>query len=177
MSISTSWTAWFLLLLQTFLKCPVLLHAAHIFPYAGHCLGLWLCPQYLHGCLWCVATCTSLCWVLFDSVPFFILSNTLISVRSFNTAACTLCALTLLAHDSTSLLVICILLVLDVSSLIILSNMILSFNLWINYSFSCLSTSFTHILLPPSITIPSILWHSYSHFCIVFQTVVILLSH
>ena len=44
MSISTSWTAWLLLLLHTFLKCPVLPHATHIFPYTGHCLGAWLCP-------------------------------------------------------------------------------------------------------------------------------------
>ena len=146
MSISTSWTAQFLLLLHTFLKCPVLLHAAHVFPYAGHCLGGWLCLQYLHGCLWCVAICISLPWVLFGSVPFFILSNALISVRSFNTIACALCASTLLAHASTSSLVICTLLVLDVNSLIILSNMILSFNPWINCSFSCLFTS----LCPPS---------------------------
>ena len=71
MSISTSWTAWLLLLLHTFLKCPVLLHAAHIFLYTGHCLGAWLCLQYLHGHLRCVATCTSVPQVLFDSVPFF----------------------------------------------------------------------------------------------------------
>ena len=128
MSISTSWTTWLLLLLHTFLKCPVLLHAAHVFPYTGQCLGAWLCLQYLHSHLQCVATCASLPQVLFDSVPFFYLSNIFISVRSFNTAACALCALTLLAHACTSSLVICTLLVLDISSLIILSNMILSFS-------------------------------------------------
>ena len=72
LSISTSWTVWFLLLLHTLLKCPVSLHAVHIFPNAGHCLGAWFCPQYLHGHLWYVAICASHPWVLFDSVLFFI---------------------------------------------------------------------------------------------------------
>ena len=37
--ISTSCTMQLLLLLHTFLKFPILPHAAHIFPYAGHSLG------------------------------------------------------------------------------------------------------------------------------------------
>ena len=38
--ISTSCTTQFLLLLHTFLKCPILPHVANIFPHAGHCLGV-----------------------------------------------------------------------------------------------------------------------------------------
>ena len=53
-SISTSCTVQFILILHTFLNSPILLHVAHIFPYAGHCLGVRPPPQYLHGCLWCV---------------------------------------------------------------------------------------------------------------------------
>ena len=71
-SISTSCTMQFLLLLHTFLKCPILLHAAHVFPYARHCLGAWLSPQYLHSRLWCVAMCASLPQLFFDSVSFLL---------------------------------------------------------------------------------------------------------
>ena len=87
-SISTSCTMQFLLLMHAFLKCPVLLHAVHVFPYAGHCLGVWPPPQYLHGCLWCVALFASLPSVFFGTGSLFTLSNVLVSVMSFNMDAC-----------------------------------------------------------------------------------------
>ena len=118
MSISTSWTAQFLLLQHTFLKCPVLLHAVHIFPYAGHCLAAWLCLQYLHGHLWCVVICASVPRVLFDSVLFlFYQMPWFLSDHSTPPPAPSVPQF--LAHTSTSLLVICTLLFLDISSLII----------------------------------------------------------
>ena len=140
-SISTSCTVQFLLLLHTFLKCPILLHAVHTFPYAGHCLGVWPPPQYLHGHLCCVAMFDSLTWVFFDSGAFLTLSNVLVSVMSFNMDTCNLYTSTLLAHANTSMLVICSLLFLDINSLIISSSITLLFNPWMNCSLSCQSTS------------------------------------
>ena len=83
----------------------------------------WFCLQYLHVHLWYVSICASLLGCSLIQSSFFILSNALISVRSFNTTTHALCASTLLAHASTSLFVIGTLLVLDVKSLIISSNM------------------------------------------------------
>ena len=41
-SCSISLTTLFLLLWQTFWKCPILLHSVHTLPYTGHCLGWWI---------------------------------------------------------------------------------------------------------------------------------------
>ena len=49
-SNSFLFTAPLLLLWHTFLKCPILPHPAHVFLYAGHCLGRCTPPQYQHGC-------------------------------------------------------------------------------------------------------------------------------
>ena len=48
-SSSISFTTLLLLLLHTFLKCCILPHPAHIFPYTGHCLSRCTLPQYWHG--------------------------------------------------------------------------------------------------------------------------------
>ena len=140
-SISTSCTTWSLLLLHTFLKWPIFPHLPHVFPYAGHCLGAWLPPQYLHGHLWDVWCVVSLYQLLFGFWAILILSNLCDSVISFNMAACVHCTSTLLAHANTSSLVVSSLLLLVVSSLMTSSNMILSFNPWINCSLSCQSIS------------------------------------
>ena len=106
-SISTSWTAWFLFLMHTFWKWPIFLQPVHDFPYAGHCQGAWLPPQYLHGCLWYVCLDVSASHLPFGFWASLTLSNFCASVMSFNTAACVLCALIHLAHNSTSSLFIC----------------------------------------------------------------------
>ena len=60
-SISTSWTVWFLLLMHTFLKWPIFPQLVHDFLYAGHCLGAWLPPLYLHRHLWYACLVSTSC--------------------------------------------------------------------------------------------------------------------
>ena len=96
-----SLTTMLLLLQQTFQKCPSLPHSAHILPYAGHCLGWWIPPQYLHDCcnvVWCTGV---LVLSSFTFLNILILSNCLDSVNVFDTAAWALCTSTLLAHVNT----------------------------------------------------------------------------
>ena len=88
------------------------------FHRAGHCLGAWLPPQYLHGCFWYTGCVVSLSWLPFGFWAILILSNFCDSVILFNMAACAHCTSTLLAHANTSLIVVCLLLSLAVSSLI-----------------------------------------------------------
>ena len=106
-STSTSWTAWSLLLLHTFLKWPIFLHPAHIFPYAGNCLGTWLLPQYLHGHVWCAWHVVSMSHLHFVFWTILTLSNFFDSVISLNMATCACCASILLAHTNTSLPIVC----------------------------------------------------------------------
>ena len=83
-SYSISLTTLLLLLWQTFLKCPTLLPSAHILLYAGHCLGWWIPPQYLHSChcvVWFTGTLGLSSFAFYDI---------------FNTATWALCASTLL---------------------------------------------------------------------------------
>ena len=95
------------LLQQTFQKCPILLHSMHFLPYAGHCLGECVPPQFLHGChcllLWCINVFVLLSFTLLNS---FILSNCLDSVNVFNTVTWSPCTSTLLGHANTPPLVI-----------------------------------------------------------------------
>ena len=140
-STSTSWTVQFLLLMQTFLKWPIFLQLVHDFPYAGHCLGAWLPPQYLHGCLWnawCVVSISHLSLGFWTNLT---LSNFCASGRLLNIAACALCASICLAHNNMSSLFICLLLFFAINSLTTSSNMALLFNPCMNCSFNCLSIS------------------------------------
>ena len=127
-SCSISLTTLLLLLWQTFLKHPTLPHSVHVLPYAGHCLGWWIPPQYLHGChcvVWFTGTLVLLSFVFFDSL---ILSNSFDSVNAFNTAGWALCTSTLLAQANTPPLVMWSLFLVAVNSFIIYSfNIYLSF--------------------------------------------------
>ena len=67
-SCSTSLTTLFLLLWQTFWKCPILLYSVHVLLYAGHCLGWGILPQYLQGCCG-VVCCTGV--LVLSSFTFF----------------------------------------------------------------------------------------------------------
>ena len=140
-SISTSWTAQFLLLMHTFWKCLIFPQLVHVFPYAGHCLSALLPPQYLHGCLWYVCLVGSASHLPLGFWASLTLSNFCASIMSFKIAACALCTSIHLAHSSMSSLFICSLLFFAVNSLTISSNITLLFNPCMNCSFSCLSTS------------------------------------
>ena len=96
-STSISFTAPLLLLWHTFLKCPVLPHATHIFLYAGYCLGRCTLPQYWCGCHYNIWPTGSLAVSSFALFNTFIFLNCLNSVSVFNTTVCTLCASTLFA--------------------------------------------------------------------------------
>ena len=85
-SCSITLTTLLLLLQQTFLKCPTLLHSVHILPYAGQCLSWCVSPQDLYGChcvVWFTGALALSSFVFFD---IFTLSNFLDSVNVFNTA-------------------------------------------------------------------------------------------
>ena len=58
---SVLWNFLLQLFLQTSLKWLIFLHATHVIPYIGHCLGRWLEPQYLHVCLTGVLVCSHGC--------------------------------------------------------------------------------------------------------------------
>ena len=140
-SYPSSLTALDFLLLHTLWKWPTLLHSIHILPYAGHCLGGCVLPQYLHAGHDGVLCCAGTLWLLVHiDLDTFILSNSLDSVIAFITAAWALFASTLFAHTSTFPLVICSSLFTVFNCLIISSSMFLSLSPWINCSFSCLST-------------------------------------
>ena len=72
-SSSISFIALLLLVWQTFLKCPISLHPAHVLSYARHCLGWCIPPQYLHGChcvVWleqCLVLCSFLIFLLYQT--------------------------------------------------------------------------------------------------------------
>ena len=140
-STSTSWTALLFLLMQTFWKLPIFLQLAHNFPYAGHCLGAWLPPQYLHGCLWKAWHVVCISCLSLDFQTNLTLSNFCVLERLLNIAACALCASIYLAHNNTSSLFVCSLLFFAVNSLTTSSDTALSFNPCMNCSFSCLSIS------------------------------------
>ena len=102
-SCSTFFMALVLLLLHTTWKWPILLHSMHVFPYARHCLGRWLLPQYLHICFMGILICVLLLRLSFHIfLAILILSNFFASVRLFITMDCALCTSTLLAHANTS---------------------------------------------------------------------------
>ena len=126
-SCSISLTTLLLLLWQTFLKCPTLPHSAHILPYTGHCLGWWISPQYLHGCLcvvWCTGALVLSSFAFFDSL---ILSICFDSIKVFSTAAWALCTSTLLVHANMSPLVMLSSVLVVVNYSIISSSIYLSF--------------------------------------------------
>ena len=139
-SCSISFTTPLLLLQQTFMKCHILPHPAHILPYAGYCLSWCVPPQYLHCChcmVWLTGVLAMSSFVFFY---IFILSNCPDSVRVFSTTIWALCTSTLLAHVSTPLLVMWSSFLVAVNSFIISSSMCLPFRPWMNCSLSCLST-------------------------------------
>ena len=126
-SCSTSLTACVLLLLQTLQKWPVLLHSAHIFPYARVCLVGCMLPQYLHICFESVPDCDDLLGLtLHADLDIIILSDSFDSVIVFITATCVLCASTLFTHDRILSLVMVSFPLIVVSSLIILPRISLS---------------------------------------------------
>ena len=141
-SCSISLTTLLFLLWHTLQKCAILLHSMHVLPYAGHCLGGFVPPQYLHSChgvlLWCIGIFVLFSLTFLDT---FILSNCLDSVIVFNTATWALCTSTLLVHANTPQLFILSSFFPVVISFIISSSMLLSFSPCINCSLSCLSTS------------------------------------
>ena len=108
-SCSTSFMTLALLLLHIALKCPILLHSVHVFPYAGHCLGRWLLPQCLHICFVGIVVC-----MCFPGLPLcvcfsfiiFSLSNSFGSMRLFMLVDGAFCTLTLFAQNNTFLLMI-----------------------------------------------------------------------
>ena len=101
-SCSTSFMVLALLLLHTALKWPILLHSVHLFPYAGHCLGGWLLPQYLHVCFAGIFVCVGLLGlallVFFTNLS---LSDSFTSVRLFMMVDWNICTLALFAQGNT----------------------------------------------------------------------------
>ena len=147
-SSSSSFTAWSLLLLHTFLKCSVLPQPTHIFLYARHCLHVCTPPQYGH-CQYCdVGSSGPLVFSSFGLFAIFTLLNCLSSVTVFKTVVWALCTYTLFAQASMPPLVMWSSSLAVVNFFIISSSMYLSFKLWMNCSFSCLSLDSYTLLLP-----------------------------
>ena len=122
-SSSSYFTAQPLLLWHTFLKCLVLPQPAHVFPYAGHCLGTCTLPQYWHGHCCDVRPSGPLVPSSFSFFAIFTLSNGLNSVIVFKSAAWALCASTLFAQASIPPLVMWSSSFMAVKSFIISSSM------------------------------------------------------
>ena len=129
-SYSISLTALLFVLLHTLLKWPTLLYSMHVLPYAGHCLGGCVLPQYLHaschGVLYCAGVLGLLACTGLDT---FILLNSLVSVIALITAAWALCASTLFAHARTFPLVIWSSAITAINYFIISSSIFLSLRL------------------------------------------------
>ena len=115
------------LLLHTLQKWPTLLHSVHILPYAGHCLGGCILPQYLNAGHDGVLCCTGILWLLVcTGLATFILLNSVDLVIVLIKAVWVLCASTLFTHARAFPLVICSIPFTVVNSLIIYSSTFLS---------------------------------------------------
>ena len=119
-----SFTALVFWLLHTLLKWLTLLQSLHVLPYARHCLGGFVLPQYLHAGCDGVLCCAVLLWLpVHICLDTFILSNSLHLVITLITVAWAHCASTLFTLTMTLPLVVCLSLFTVVNSLIISSNM------------------------------------------------------
>ena len=141
-SCSISFTTLFLMLLWTFQKWSILLHSVHIFPYARHCLGGYVLPQYLHVCFDGMLDCVGpFGFSLWACLATQIWSNSFVSVLVLIVTAWALCASTIFTYDKIFSLVMVSFTLTVVSSFIISPNIYLSLSLWMICSFNCLSRS------------------------------------